>query len=93
MNRNVIIERAKRIRYNGRYDIDDVRIGKILMVLDRYSNTWLTWSETFKLLYRQFLTTAERMEFDYNCNYINDKGKVIYIIKKYFKIKTLLDNE
>jgi hypothetical protein len=92
MNRELIIERSKRLRYDGSYTIDDPRIGRILMALDMYKKNH-TWSGTFEVLYNEFLTTAEKMDFDSNCDVLSSKNRVFYIIKKYFKIKTLLDNE
>ena len=90
MNRELIIERSKRIEYDYRYGDVEVKVGKILMALDGYKNRD-TWKGTFELLYLEFLTTAERMNF--NCNFIRSRDKVIYIIKKYFIKTNLLDNE
>jgi hypothetical protein len=93
MNRELIIERSKRLRYDGSYTIDDPRIGRILMALDMYKKNH-TWSGTFEVLYNEFLTTAEKMEFECNCNFYRSRDKVIYLIKKYFiKTNNLLNNE
>lgn len=92
MNRGLIIERAKRIEYDYRYGDVEVKVGKILMALDGYKHRE-TWRGTFELLYDEFLTTAEKMYFDYNCNFSKNREKIIYIIKKYFIKTGLLDNE
>lgn len=93
MNRELIIERAKRIKYDYRYGNVEYKIGQILLALDGYKPRD-TWEGTFALIYDEFLTTAEQMEFGFNCNFYRSKDKAIYIIKKYFiKTNNLLNNE
>jgi hypothetical protein len=93
MNRELIIERSKRIEYDYRYGDVEVKVGKVLMALDGYKPRD-TWKGTLELLYNEFLTTAEKMEFECNCNFYRSRDKVIYLIKKYFiKTNNLLNNE
>ena len=92
MNRELIIERSKRIEYDYRYGDVEVKVGKVLMALDGYKSR-KTWKGTLELLCEEFLTTAEKMEFECNCNFYKSRDKLIYLIKKYFIKTNLLNNE
>jgi len=93
MNRKLIIERSKKIEYDYRYRDVEVKVGKVLMALDEYKPR-KTWEGTLELICEEFLTTAEKMEFECNFYFYKSRDKLIYLIKKYFiKTNNLLNNE
>lgn len=92
MNRKLIIERAKRIKYDYRYGNVEYKVGQILMALDGYKSR-NTWSGTLDLLCEEFMMFAEKMDFIYNCKIPGSRNKVFYIIKKYFIKTNLINNE